>query len=299
MICHLCKSNVHKVHKVVKKVKIYECLDCLLDFVDQVVSFKSRSDKDDTNGLYNFAAYKVKEKKLRKTFAKLTDIIVKYKKSGRVLDVGAGYGFFSSILHKKGNFLIETIEPNTDLYYLQNIPHTNNKKTLEDYLKWTNQRDRAILSKHDRSKRYDIIILMDLIEHLRNPMQSLKKLRELLTYDGILVIQTPNYMSLMARICRDWAWWMIEDHKFFFTVKSLQKILNKTRFKTEYFLTYEDWYDFKKNLDGNFAGIKNNYLRKLKKGIFLIFFAPFYYMFRQVIWGLGYGGLMFVIAKKK
>ena len=139
---------------------------------------------------------------------------------------------------------------------------------------------------------------MDVIEHLENPLVNLKKLKLLLAPGGILIIQTPNYKSLMARICKDWAWWMIEDHKFFFSPKSLQKILYKAGFKSEYFMTYEDWYDFKKNLDGNFTGIKNNPLKKLIKGLFFSLFFPFYFLFRKMIWRLGYGGLMFVIAKK-
>jgi len=98
---------------------------------------------------------------------------------------------------------------------------------------------------------------MDVLEHFKDPVANLKKAKLLLKEDGILVIQTPNYKSLMARICKDWAWWMIEDHKFFFSPKSLKKILNKSEFETESFKTYEDWEDFKKNLDGNFMEIKS------------------------------------------
>ncbi|OGK10048.1 hypothetical protein A2767_00255 [Candidatus Roizmanbacteria bacterium RIFCSPHIGHO2_01_FULL_35_10] len=284
--------------RIEKAVQIYECLDCQLGFVEQNVSSLTRSYKDDTNGFYDFEGYREKENKLKKRFGSLIEEIIKYKKSGNVLDVGAGFGLFSSILTKNGKYQIDILEPNVERFYLRFISYNFYKTTLAKFLTLTKLRDRGDLSIKRQGKLYDVIILMDVIEHLENPLVNLKKLKLLLAPGGILIIQTPNYKSLMARICKDWAWWMIEDHKFFFSPKSLQKILYKAGFKSEYFMTYEDWYDFKKNLDGNFTGIKNNPLKKLIKGLFFSLFFPFYFLFRKMIWRLGYGGLMFVIAKK-
>lgn len=59
-----------------------------------------------------------------------------------------------------------------------------------------------------------------------------------------------------------------------------------------------DWDDFKKNLDGNFLFIKTSILRKLVKLIFLFFFAPVYFLLRNFIWRLDYGGAIFLVAKK-
>ena len=117
--------------------------------------------------------------------------------------------------------------------------------------------------------------MMDVLEHFRNPLSNLKKAKSLLKKDGILVIQTPNYKSLMARICRDWAWWMVENHKFFFSPKSIKLLLEKVGIKIEYFFTYEDFKDFKKNLDGNFSNIKNDLPRKIFKAIFFTFLLLF------------------------
>ena len=63
-------------------------------------------------------------------------------------------------------------------------------------------------------------------------------------------------------------------------------------------MTYEGWYDFKKNLDGNFEDIINPVLRKFIKGLFFTFFFPVYFLMRKVLWRLNYGGLLIVIAKK-
>lgn len=297
MICQICKSKVYKVHKVLKSIKVFECENCVLGFVNKK-TILARSTQDGAE-FYDYEEYKKIEPKLRKRFEKLTDEIVKFKKEGSVLDVGAGYGLFSSLLSYKGIYEYDIVEPNSNPHYFQNIKYRRYRLSFEEFVKLTKRRVRANLSKRDRFKPYDIIILMDVIEHFENPVKNLWELRKLLKEDGMLVIQTPNYKSLMARICTDWAWWMIEDHKFFFSPKSLQKMLAKTGFKREFLMTYEDWYDFRKNLDGNFVNLKNNILRKFIKGIFLVAFMPPYFLLRKLIWSLGYGGLLFTIAKKK
>jgi len=42
--------------------------------------------------LYDFAGYKREEERLTKRIERLVKIILKFKKSEKVLDVGAGYG---------------------------------------------------------------------------------------------------------------------------------------------------------------------------------------------------------------
>jgi ubiquinone/menaquinone biosynthesis C-methylase UbiE len=45
-------------------------------------------------------------------------------------------------------------------------------------------------------KTFDVIYLMDVIEHLRSPVRALASIRELLKDNGALIIHTPNLCSL-------------------------------------------------------------------------------------------------------
>jgi 2-polyprenyl-3-methyl-5-hydroxy-6-metoxy-1,4-benzoquinol methylase len=45
--------------------------------------------------------------------------------------------------------------------------------------------------------QYDVIFFMDVIEHLRNPASALLNIRKLLKKDGILIINTPNALSIL------------------------------------------------------------------------------------------------------
>jgi len=180
---------------------------------------------------------------------------------------------------------LEIVEPSQKPYFLKKIPHKLYKTTFENFLR-------------KNRKKYNLVIMMDVLEHFRNPRENLKKALRLLTKDGHLVMQTPNYQSLMAKICKKWSWWMPEDHKYIFSVKSLKKILKKD-YEIEYLRTYEDFYSFKKNFDGNFTEIKSSFVRKTIKVIIYSLFFPLYLLFRPILWRLGYGGLIFLVAKKR
>lgn len=283
MICQLCKRKVDKVYKVIKSREIFECEDCQLAFTKNITTLM-RSHRSG-NELYDLEGYKEDEEKLRRRFGRLIQIIKRYKKSGKVLDVGAGFGLFTSILLSKGKFTIGIIEPENLLHYINILKHKVYRTSFEQF--------------KGKKKTYDIIIMMDVLEHFSNPIANLEKAKSLLKSDGILVVQTPNYKSLMAKICLEWAWWMVEDHKFFFSPKSIKLVLEKAGFREIYFTTYEDWEDLKKNLYGNFEEIKNNLVRKILKAIFFTFYIPFYFLARKILWYFNYGGLIFLIVKSR
>lgn len=279
--CNICKSKKLTNFKKISNYNICVCKDCQLgvtaskDFLSRTKIFLQS---------YNFDSYNSSKIKYVKRFNKLIKIIKKFKKNGSVLEVGAGFGLFSKLL-SENDFHVEVIEPfNKSQYIHKDKKIVFNKITLEKYLV------------QFRKKKFDIIILLDVLEHLDEPYLILGKLKKLLNNKGIIVIQLPNFNSLMARLCKNWAWWLPEEHKYHFSPKSIRLLLKKHQLIEKYFDTYEDFNDFKKNLDGNFAEFKNNFLKKINKALFYFSFFPFYFLLRRFIWLKGYGGLIFLVA---
>jgi len=281
--CPLCSKNNISLLKIEKKIKIHQCLDCEVGFLDKKSLEKQKKLKQ--NFKYSLKDYFQNKDRLEKRFGKLTKIILKFKNNGKLLDVGAGFGLLTSILYRLGKFKITVVEPENEAHFLRKIPKEIFKKNFSDFLKINKQ-------------KFDLILLIDVLEHLKNPKKSLLEIKKILNNNGFLVIQLPNYKSLMAKICKHWSWWMIEDHKYFFSPKSIKKLTKETGFQLIFFKTYEDFYDFKKNLDGNFLSFKNLWTRRILKGLFFLTFFPMYFLIRYFIWKLGYGGLIFLIAKK-
>ena len=46
------------------------------------------------------------------------------------------------------------------------------------------------------NKKFDVITLYDVLEHVENPMQLLSKIRDLLNKNGLIFIYSPNKNSL-------------------------------------------------------------------------------------------------------
>lgn len=280
--CFICKRFL-KHYKRIDNVNIYECSNCQLSFINnRNISLKKRVAK--LNKIYNYHSYLKENEKLSKRFNKLSEIIIQYKNKGKLLDIGSGHGLFDAIIDRLGKYDISLIEPfqKVELFNKGKIY----KKTFSNFIKKNNC-------------KYDLITMLDVLEHFNYPIYILKSLSDIGKTRSILVIQTPNYMSLMAKICGNWSWWMVEDHKYIFSPNSIKLLLKLAGYKIKYFVTYEDLNDFKKNLDGNFTDIRNNYCRKLIKALFFVVFMPIYFIFRYILWKLGYGGLIFLIAEKQ
>jgi 2-polyprenyl-3-methyl-5-hydroxy-6-metoxy-1,4-benzoquinol methylase len=76
--------------------------------------------------------------------------------------------------------------------------------------------------------RYDLILMLNLIEHVSNPRKVLVKARKLLTPGGRIYIQTPNFRALDDRIFRhsSWAGYHCSRHFVLFTPESFTRLIN-------------------------------------------------------------------------
>ncbi len=87
---------------------------------------------------------------------------------------------------------------------------------------------------------YDVISMMDIIEHLETPVDILVNLKKLLKGDGELIVYTPNHASLIVKIAHVLNMIGVRGpmdnifactHTCFFTTKSLRRILEDTGYE--------------------------------------------------------------------
>jgi SAM-dependent methyltransferase len=81
-----------------------------------------------------------------------------------------------------------------------------------------------------RDGGHDVIVMRQLIEHLRDPRAALQGLRQKLSSKGLLVIDTPNRGGLDYHLFkkRYWGGYHIPRHFHLFTQDSLTKLLHET-----------------------------------------------------------------------
>jgi 2-polyprenyl-3-methyl-5-hydroxy-6-metoxy-1,4-benzoquinol methylase len=117
--------------------------------------------------------------------------VAKYRSSGRLLDVGAGSGILVDAALKLG-FEAEGIEPSGPL----------SGQAAERGLPVSH----GILPSRSVRGLFDVITVVDVIEHVSDPIGLMRSVHEQLASDGIAVVVTPDVGSLMARVLGR-RWW--------------------------------------------------------------------------------------------
>lgn len=78
---------------------------------------------------------------------------------------------------------------------------------------------------------FDAVTLFDVLEHLHDPVADLARARSLLKPGGVLVVKSPNFDALQARLLGRW-WYFLDAprHLYHFTPRSLRAALRQAGF---------------------------------------------------------------------
>jgi len=79
-------------------------------------------------------------------------------------------------------------------------------------------------------KKFDLITLMNVYEHLRDPLDIISQIKKILKDDGILIIDVPNEFNVFQTVGRDLYnlenWWVYPPrHLNYFSGETLKKLL--------------------------------------------------------------------------
>lgn len=134
---------------------------------------------------------------------------------GRLLDVGAGFGWSTEYFHRHG-FLVTPLEPNP--LASREIEEKTGLTVIRDFLEtWIPEK--SLIG------TFDVIIMTQVVEHVLYPQLLFEKSCELLRPDGILVVSTPNFDSLLIKLLKTREGHICPpEHLNFFTLKSLRML---------------------------------------------------------------------------
>lgn len=78
----------------------------------------------------------------------------------------------------------------------------------------------------ETDQRFDLVVLLNLIEHVRDPRRVMSKVRTLLAPGGLVLVKTPNWQALDARLFRhaSWAGLHCPRHWVLFTRESFETL---------------------------------------------------------------------------
>ena len=137
--------------------------------------------------------------------------------SGKLLDIGAGTGYFPSAMAEKG-WEVEAIEKSARARAFAKEKFDLDVKPEE------------ALSALERGT-FDVITLWHVMEHLEKLNETWDRLYELLTDKGILIIAVPNRASYDAeKYGANWAAYDVPRHLWHFTPGTIQQFGSKHGF---------------------------------------------------------------------
>lgn len=207
--------------------KFFHCKDCQVLFIDPVPN--KQLNIIYPNNYYSFIPQKrsfvlavknwLDQRNFKKIFSTLPG------KSLNVLDIGGGAGWQLNTLKSiepriKKTYLVD-LDPLAEKIAQQN-GHEYFCGNIEDYV--TNM-------------KFDFILLLNLIEHVSDPIKVLEKVHSMLTPNGIAMIKTPNYDALDAKLFRNnnWTGYHCPRHWVLFTKESFEKLVHRAELNIKNF----------------------------------------------------------------
>jgi 2-polyprenyl-3-methyl-5-hydroxy-6-metoxy-1,4-benzoquinol methylase len=240
-------QHVRSLYSALSEDKLFDavvrCRDCSLLYLNPRVKREIiiESYSTATESTTNLTFVRQQEYRIDTFRRSLKRLVRKYglkpDRSKYVLDIGCAAGAFPKAAYDLG-FSVVGVEPNE-------LAAERARQTFGFDIRT------GLLEDQDfGGRKFDLISLWDVIEHLTNPRETTDVIHALLKDDGLLVINFPNHDSLARKILgRKWPMY-VNVHVTYFTPATMAKLLDGSGFEVvavrPYFQTLELGYAVKR-----------------------------------------------------
>jgi SAM-dependent methyltransferase len=223
--CPACGAEIGHIFRFSKnRSGIYQCVSCGLGRAE-AANFDPHTyyTEDYFEGVHadGYADYQGAEAVLRREFVKTVEFVRRFRPSGRLLELGCAYGFF--LQEAKRHYAVSGIELAQSA--AEHCQHSGLRVVQGPV-------DRANL---DGLGKQDVIAMLDVIEHLPDPVSSLRLCTEYLESGGVLVITTGDFGSAVAKIAgKSWRLMTPPQHLWYFTMESMRRLSARAGLRVEH-----------------------------------------------------------------
>jgi len=219
--CCVCNNNSPQLFNLLYQKEhfaVVECKQCAFQFIPPYyrkrIEYTQYKNEEVTKAVRQGNNWvKIQRHKLRLKWIK------RFKPSGHLFDLGAGWG----------HFMLAAKEEGYNIYGIE-IAEQPYKYCVED-LKLPV--DHVDFFKMDPSKKFDVITLWDVLEHIDKADEFVAKIADLTAPGGYLILQVPQIDSFFAKRHKDQWKMMGLDHVNYFSKKTIKLLLERHGFKVE------------------------------------------------------------------
>lgn len=232
-VCYLCRKPTQLyLHK--NGYDVYACPSCRLKSTKLIVPYAQFIKEFYTAGYFTqphffqsgagftgvsfhgaYSNYAVDKPYIKRTMRKfLIALSGVFPPPARLLDIGCAYGYFVELALAAGY----------DAYGID--PSSYAVGRAKQWLNGRIQEGTIGSVRFPRETHFDIITMLDVVEHLADPRTDLRHVSRLLTSDGRVLIATGDTESRAAKLLgRRWTFYIPPQHLFFFNRKNFTTLL--------------------------------------------------------------------------
>lgn len=286
-----------KMHFVEGNFSLLRCKRCKLEFISPLLNegelskyypkqdYYSFKEKDVLNRMYHKLSvyfYSKKNPLVWILVYPFKSLLYTYyiDKGKRLLEIGCGRGMQLELYNKEG---METygLEP-----YGPELTERERKLGIAR----TNIKDARFPNGY-----FDYIVMKEVLEHIPNQKEALRKCHELLKPHGKLIIVVQNTKSLWGKVFgRNWIGYDVPRHLYNYNTKNIAYFLKRNGFKVINVRSYDITYMITGSLNFYFSSNKKAGFPWIASGIFNLLFTPV----SLVVSWLGLGSLMEIVCEK-
>lgn len=214
--CPVCSSSQLHPVKGYEHAFLTKCSDCGMIFTAKQPSIQEQEafykDGYDLTRFYSPIT--------KKRYEELLSEFETYKQTGRILDIGAGYGFFLEEAKNKGWDVYGTELTDEVVSICEQKGITMHKGELK--------------TAGFPDNHFDVIVMIEAIEHVTNVGEMIGEVYRILRPGGLVYITTPNFNALNRyRLKEKYDVISYPLHLSYFTPGTLKKLFEKRNFKTQ------------------------------------------------------------------
>ncbi len=220
--CPHCESNSYVVFFMTQDLFDYvKCKNCGFVYALQILTLETRRSLygDVTGcGVTEVCCSPAEAESDIRRFTFPLKRIMKYRRSGTLLDVGSGVGNFL-VQARECGFLVRGIET-----------HVEFQKVAKS--KFGIHVDLGLFEEMDLPENsFDVVTMWETLEHIHDPKSSLLQAFKILSPEGILAISVPNLVNLGFLLMREYSGHRGGEHINFFSPFTLSRMLADCGFK--------------------------------------------------------------------
>jgi 2-polyprenyl-3-methyl-5-hydroxy-6-metoxy-1,4-benzoquinol methylase len=213
VVCNLCAGQSTSPFARRGGLEVVQCVGCGLVYVNPRFNAEAVLQHYNSGQSSRIQYYVDVEAADRRSFAEVLDAAERLRPGrGRVLDIGPNIGTSLALAQERG-WKAQGVEINEEA-----ARYCRERRGLE-VLSGTLEEDTYPPSS------FDLVLMADVIEHLRDPLRMLRKVARILKPGGIVMISTPNIAGWAGRLLQI----KPEEHLYYFTPATMTAMLEEAR----------------------------------------------------------------------